>query len=318
MALIAWPDGFVKGPDGPCRQMPQRHTWMSVVMICKDGTARRRYYDPIQRQWRFDEQPMNLAYDATQERLGYFHDGCWVSLERAVLLAWAYRHPLSPGSIGEDGIELVDAKKTSRRLPFAWKIGEAPEKQEAIPGETWKPLRWSIGLYPVPAGYQISSEGRLRNPHGKTTRGLYYKGDRWAAVHGGVLVNLTVAAGLRRNDVDLTPALWTAAEALGTGETPEMLAHAQVVQTSTAWNRFVRVAPFFPKGDLKQRVSQLVARDLWRLLEKMVKNREAIVSGALTELMSEALRRLGRGGEFRRSEYQWEQLRLARLTCLKG
>ena len=90
------------------------------------------------------------------------------------------------------------------------------------------------------------------------------------------------------------------------------------VQTSTAWNRFVRVAPFFPKGDLKQRVSQLVARDLWRLLEKMVNDGEAVVSGALTELMSEALRRLGRGGEFRRSEFQWEQLRLGRLACLKG
>ena len=48
----------------------------------------------------------------------------------------------------------------------------------------------------------------------------------------------------------------------------------------------------------------------------MVNDGEAVVSGTLTELMAEVLRRLRWGGEFRRSEYQWEQLRLARLALL--
>ena len=99
MSLVTWPDGLVRGPDGPCRQIPQPFTWSSVVMITRDGTARRRHYNAATREWIFDADPLLMAFDANGDRLGYHlasgHlSAHWVSWERAVLLAWAHRHPL--------------------------------------------------------------------------------------------------------------------------------------------------------------------------------------------------------------------------------
>ena len=314
MSLVTWPDGLVRGPDGPARQIPQLHTWSSVVFITKDGTARRRHYNPVSKAWTFDAQPISMAFDSNGDRLGYHVLGHWVSMERAVLLAWAHRHPDAPWTIVHDEIELVG--QGDERPPFAWAVGEVVgEEACALDGETWRPLRWSCGLCPVPRGYAISSRGRLRNAKGRVTAGLFFKGDRWAAVRDGVLVNLTVASGLRRNDVDLTPALWTAAEALGAGEDAAGLADAAAVQRSTAWNRLTRVAPFFPPDELKRRVARLVSADLWELLLAM--GNDPAMGGSLTDLMRAVSKRLPRKGAFRRSEYQWEQLRLARLAAIR-
>ena len=321
MSLVAWPDGLVQGPDGPCRQIPQPFTWSSVVMITRDGTARRRHFNPATREWSFDPSPLVMAFDANGDRLGYHlasgHlSAHWVSWERAVLLAWAHRHPDGPWTVVRDEIELVGAPEES--LPFAWAVGEVVDEGPPRPpeGEVWKPLRWSCGLCAVPKGYEISSLGRLRNKRGQVTRGLWYNGDRFAGVRDGALVNLTVAAGLRRNDVELTPALWTAAEALGHGEDAPGLARAAGVQTATAWNRFNRVAPFFPPDELKRRVARLVSPDLWTLLTRMVEEQRAVVGGPLSELMPEVQKALGRSGAFRRSDWQWEELRLGRLAAV--
>jgi len=136
-------------------------------------------------------------------------------------------------------------------------------------------------------------------------------------VRDGALVNLTVAAGLRRNDVEFTPALWTAAEAVGHGEDAFDLARLAEVQVSTAWNRMVRVAPFFPADVLKQKVARLVSPDLWALLSRMVQEQRAVVGGPLSELMPVVQKELKKSGSFRRSEYQWEQLRIGRLAAVR-
>ena len=295
-------------------------------MITRDGTARRRHYNPAARTWTFDPHPMPMAFDALGDRVGFHVAGRnlgshWVSVERAVLLAWAHRNPDGPWTVVQvgDDIELVGAPKKPSALPFAWAEGEVVDEGTArvIQGETWKPLRWSCGLCPVQKGYQISSIGRLRNKRGQVTGGLWYNGDRWAGVRDGALVNLTVAAGLRRNDVEFTPALWTAAEAVGHGEDAFDLARLAEVQVSTAWNRMVRVAPFFPADVLKQKVARLVSPDLWALLSRMVQEQRAVVGGPLSELMPVVQKELKKSGSFRRSEYQWEQLRIGRLAAVR-
>ena len=94
--MLRWRDGLVRGPDGACRQIPQQHTWRSVVFITKDGTARRRYWNPISQAWSWDAEAVPLAYDRDRERLGLHLDGHWVSIARAVLLAWSARHVQGP------------------------------------------------------------------------------------------------------------------------------------------------------------------------------------------------------------------------------
>ena len=35
---IVWPHGLEDGPDGPCREIPQRFTWSSSCWCTEDGT----------------------------------------------------------------------------------------------------------------------------------------------------------------------------------------------------------------------------------------------------------------------------------------
>ena len=56
--------------------------------------------------------------------------------------------------------------------------------------------------------------------------------------------------------------------------------------------------------------------DLWTLLTRMVEEQRAVVGGPLSELMPEVQKALGRSGAFRRSDWQWEELRLGRLAAV--
>ena len=78
-----------------------------------------------------------------------------------------------------------------------------------------------------------------------------------------------------------------------------------------------RVAPFFPADVLKQKVARLVSPDLWALLSRMVQEQRAVVGGPLSELMPVVQKELKKSGSFRRSEYQWEQLRIGRLAAVR-
>ena len=61
-------------------------------------------------------------------------------------------------------------------------------------------------------------------------------------------------------------------------------------------------------------MQRFVARDLWSLLVAM--KGEVVLGESLTELMDEVTKRLPRRGEFMRSDFRWEQLRIARLSVL--
>lgn len=314
MSVVTWPDGIERGPDGLCRQIPQKHTWSGGVFITQNGTARRRHYNAVTKQWTWDAEPMPMAFDANMDRTG-FHVDHWISVDRAIALAWLHRAPDGTSTIVDDGVELVGKK----RGPFtiAWRSGEVVGKEERhINGERFKPLRWRCGLCVCPPGYKISNIGRLMNAKGRVTCGLYFAGDRYAAVRDCGLVNLTLAAGLRPNSVDITDSLFLAAEALGTGHTPVDLSRESMVQVGTAWSYMCRVAPLFPSDDLRRHVSTLVSADLWALLQSMAAKGEAVLGGSLMDLRGVVDRRLKRRGAFRSSEFQMEQLRLARLATI--
>ena len=57
--MIAWRDGLERGPDGPARQVPTRHVWNSTVWVTKDGTARRRFFNPISGEWNWAPEMLN-------------------------------------------------------------------------------------------------------------------------------------------------------------------------------------------------------------------------------------------------------------------
>ena len=319
MSQVTWPDGLERGPDGPCRQIPQKHTWSSQVWVTRDGDARRRHYNPVSKEWTWAADTLPMSIGADQTHMGYTIDH-WISVDRAVALAWLHRAPGSPCTIVDDQLELVGSART-KTIPLAWAEGEyMGNEQGPMEGEKWKALRWRCGLCPCPAGYEISSYGRLMNPKGRCTRGLVFgsEGDRYAAVRGCGLVNFTVAAGLRRRDVGFSPSLYLAVEALATGRTPLEMAstHDSDRSEATAWSYFCRVAPFFSGDELRKRVPRLVAVDLWSLLQGMMVSQERVLGESLSQLMPVVQKRLKRRGEFRTSENQWEQLRLARLSVL--
>ena len=108
-------------------------------------------------------------------------------------------------------------------------------------GEVWLPMSRARarrrGTVPCDtAAYEISSRGRLRNPHGVVTQGFLFDGKRWAAVPGSGLVNLHAAAKVRPASRTLPPRLAAARDCLGAGHTPSELAQVLGTLEGTAWS----------------------------------------------------------------------------------
>ena len=59
--LIQRQDKIIAGPDGAERPVPMRYVWSSSVWCTEDGTARRRYFNPVDGNgsWRQREQGLS-------------------------------------------------------------------------------------------------------------------------------------------------------------------------------------------------------------------------------------------------------------------
>ena len=171
--ISRWRDGLVSSPDGPARQIPQkRPVWSGALFITKDGSARRRYYDIVQKRWHWDRQPAQMVMSDTG-RLGLFIDH-WLCLEVCVALAWLRRQPESATRVI---LEPGDAIHVDN---IRWQQAEDVDGGGAIAGERWKPLKSKCGCVPIADGYQISTAGRLKNQRDEITTGFWYNGTRAA------------------------------------------------------------------------------------------------------------------------------------------
>lgn len=286
--MITWKPGLVRGPDGPCRELPQRHA-SSPIFCTRDGVLRRRHFNAIDRSWRWDER-MPVALDDAG-RMGYVLDN-WVAIERAIALAWCRRHPESVNTVRH-----TDGKPvTARHLAWA-----TPEAEPIVGRERFRPLR---------DGYALSDRGRLRAPSGEATSGFWFAPlqTRMAAVRG-VLLDLRAALG--EVTFTLPPRLEFALASLAAGRS---VADASVgMAEGTMWSYYAQAAEHATAAELR-RVRALVAPDLWRLLRAM--RDEPVLGGPLRALMEVVRARLGRGA-FARSAHQYEQLRLARAAVVR-
>lgn len=248
--------------------------------------------------------------------MGYHVAPWFTSVERCIALAWCHRHPTS-------GTALRNARPSV--TPYAkwlsWTVTEDLSGEDGtILGEVWHEMTgtraWRCGIVRCGAGYNISNHGRLRSPSGAVTRGFYYDGRRWAAVRGGGLVDLSTCARMRDNVVYLSPCIRQAADALGSGHTPNDLARATGVQLSSAWTYFTTVAQHMDAATLRLVVPGFVARDLWAFLMQMRAEADARLGGPLVLLMMAVRHALSSRGEFKRNTnaYDMNELRLVRLA----
>ena len=311
---IVWPHGLEDGPDGPCREIPQRFTWSSSCWCTEDGVLRRRYFNNRTGVWRWDEHTLELIIN-DEGRPGY-HLQWWTPVERCICLAWCNRHEDSKNTTYHQNGKRCAAKYLS------WETPDTNIDEGEIEGEVWKPLKgvysWSCGIIKCDSRYMISSQGRLKAPDGAKTRGFYYDGRRWAACRGAGLIDLTTCARLRENEVYLQARVIQAINAIGAGMTPVDFAMEISIQESTAWSYFTRGAQFMDAAELLRTVPQLVSRDLWSALRSMSEDQRPEMGGKLTELYEVVKEALSSKGEFRTSEFQMGQLRLARLTISKA
>lgn len=312
---IVWPHGLEKGPDGWCREIPQRFTWTSSCWCTKYGVVRRRYYNSRTGVWTWDENPLEMIINDESGRPG-FHLQWWVPIDRCICLAWCHRHEDSKNTT------YLKPGKPCTTKHLLWETADTNIEEGEIEGEVWKPLKgvfsWSCGIVKCDPRYMISSLGRLKAPDGAVTRGFYYDGRRWAACRGAGLIDLTTCARLRENAVYLPARIMQAINAIGAGMTPIDFAMEISVQESTAWSYFTRGAQFMNTSELLRTVPQLVSRDVWGILRSMGEDQLSEMGGKLTDLYEVVIRGLSSKGEFRSSEFQMGQLRLARLTISKS
>ncbi len=317
--MIRWCDGVETFPDGsPCRQLPQKHVWSSTVWCSADGMLWRRFYNSVSKVWTWADEPYALTLDG-DGTVGYTLEW-WMSADRCTALSWLHRAEGGSDRIQQKvTVQLVDGdaptagERAMRVDSTEWVDGDAPEDGGSIPGEKWKPLKWSCGLIPCNGRYRISSHGRLWSPHTRTvTGGFWYDGDRWAAVRGASLVPLRAAAGLQAAEERLQPRVRLAIDALMAGYGPSDLEAASGLELSTCWNYFTKASLRVPGEDLRRRAQRLVPKELWVALERLRARGDERLGGSLTELM-EGIRRMV-PSRVLESEHVMSQLRLARTA----
>ena len=306
-----WNDGILRSQDGDMRQIPERHVWTSNACITKSGVARRRYYNMVSGVWNWDEDMIPITLDDESGRLGIRIGSHWISTERAIALAWILRSEHSKnevilnGHIHADNIEWEEIDDGRCILKDGCR-------------ERWKPLSWRCGAVRCNnSEYKISTQGRLMNKEGEITEGFYVDfgdgdGRRFAGTEEG-LVDITTAAKLRDNVVNIPPRLMTAANCLQTGNGAQQLAAASKIDISTAWSYITSACEYLPATDLKKIVPSLISRDLWSVLNGMKGREEESLGGPLLILMDSLTRQLPKHSEFRQSSFMFPELRVGRL-----
>ena len=85
--LIQRQDKIIAGPDGAARQVPMRYVWSRSVWCTEDGTARRRYFNPVDGNgsWRWVEEPLLLTEDVSGN--AGCHLDWFTTVERTIALA---------------------------------------------------------------------------------------------------------------------------------------------------------------------------------------------------------------------------------------
>ena len=288
-AMQWWPSGIEQNEDGPVREIPQRHVWASSIWITADGIMRRKWWNPVEKRWHWDAQPLPPTYDGYLRR-GY-HAPQFMTVERCICLAWRLRAPESTWKIDEvirvrliqDDMMSMSSDGGVNASTLRWAVEEEPDEDDIrnVKGETWRPLRWRVGAVAVPKGYSISSQGRLRDPRGRVTRGSLAFDRRWAAVVGAGLVDLSAAAGLD-DGIALPLSIRQARGALLAGATPADLARHTGVTVGTAWSYFAQAATHVDAQTLRALVPPLVPPMLWRAL--LTLRGDGRIGGALSEL----------------------------------
>jgi hypothetical protein len=314
-----WPSGVEQNVDGVVREVPVRHVWASSVWITQEGVARRKWWNPVERRWHWDAETLPLI--VVDGRAGIHAPG-WMSLERAICMAWRLRAPESVHSIdevvrvrlvdtvGDDDASSVDEGMSASTLRWA-EEEEEEEEERTLPKETWKPLRWRVGAVPVGKGYSISSQGRLRDLRGRVTRGAWAFGRRWAAVAGAGLVDLYEAAGMD-GGIPLPLSIRQARGAILANATPLELARAVGISEGTAWSYFCRAAVHVDGATLRLRARALVDLSIWEAVQRL--RGQSVLGGSLSDLWEAVAPRLP--PRVRRDAHAMSMLRLARTGAL--
>ena len=307
--MIQWRPGLLKAPDGmPARQLPEEHVWTAQRWITKKGDIYRRRWNPIEKSWQWEDQPVQLSLDESTGKMGVFNP--WFNcLEYAVACAWRKRAEDS-----SDRVKLKDGKPLQARY-LKWSKEERRREKEPddVDQEAWKPLRWKIGPVTCDASYEISNLGRLKAPSGKITKGFLFRGRRWAYCKDCGLVDLGAASKTQSKN---TPPLHiqTAIDALSCHHTPAEMADVTGVSEKTAWSYFYSALTWVKKSVVKETWQNLLDPSLVNVLLSLRK--DPVIHASLTDLLDAISTRLPEDSEFWEGDLQFPQLRFARAAII--
>ena len=135
--MIQWRPGLLKAPHGRlARQLPEDHIWTAQRWITKKGDIYRRRWNPIQKVWQWEDQPIQLSLDENTGKLGVYNPW-FTSLEFAVACAWRKRADDST-----DRVKLKEGKPLQARY-LKWSKEERRKETEPadVDQEVWRPLK---------------------------------------------------------------------------------------------------------------------------------------------------------------------------------
>ncbi len=308
--MITWRPGLLKAPNGRglARQLPEEHIWTAQRWVTKRGDIYRRRWNPIDKNWEWDEEPVQLSLDESSGRLGLYNPW-FTSLEYAVACAWRKR--------AEDSSDRVKLKEGRPLQARYLKWGNEERRKESEPAdvdqEVWRPLKWKIGPVTCNSSCEISNLGRLKAPSGKITKGFLFRGRRWASCKDCGLVDLGAASKTQSKHAPPLH-IQTAIDALSTLHTPAELAEITGIAEKTAWSYFYSAITWMKKSLIKETWQHSLDPSLVSVLLSLRK--DPVIHASLTDLLEAVRTRLPEDSEFWEGDLQFPQLRFARAAII--
>ena len=300
---------MIKAPNGRLsRQLPEEHVWTTQRWITKKGDVYRRRWRPIEKNWKWDEEPVQLSLENDTGKIGLYNPW-FISLEYALACTWRKR--------AEDSSDLVTLQEgkplQARYLKFSKEESRKEEEPTDVEQETWKPLKWTIGPVTCDPTYEISNLGRLKAPSGKITKGFLFRSRRWAAVRNCGLVDLGSASKIQSKDMPPMH-IQTAKDAMLSGHSPSDLAEITGISLKTAWTYFYEALTWTRKKELKRVWRDWLPSSLCNELYDA--RHQPIIGASLTDLLDFLHTRLPPEFFEESRDLQYGQLRFGRAAVL--
>ena len=317
-------NGVEDDPDDvPMRQIPSTQLpWSQTTWISEAGIVRNRYFDVVNRTWRWGNV-RRPTIDDGNGRIGYYVYNRFRTIKQAIALAWI---PRSTEMKRLQRVEFITGEAMiAHNLKWADEREDDDDMEESGDTnddalETWMPLTaFKMGIISFDAaGFYISSFGRIKTPR-EISRGHCVFGQyRLFPLPTIGLVPLQALrdatfASQHTHINNPPPRIKTTMRLLRRSHSIHSISKKLAIKESTAWS-YAHMALTYMSTQSAQKITTNLLRSsvIESVVRKLASETDVVLTGRLRDVMCLLNREFASDCSWRCNPFRYEQLRMIR------